>query len=342
MAPGEQFAIRLLELAAQAFGGAVEPWQIKRRAKALAEADRTTRLLAAQAEQELKQVRAGEARIVDGAVVPIDNPVGGAYLIEQADAPRLIQMAQAASEADAARRVLNLASIFEKARDEGPTVDDTTETAEKPVDPDWFVRWRLNAQDVSDELMQQLWARLLAGEIQRPGAFSLKTLEILSQMTRDDANAVADLGQYVISGSLYRHRPNKTPPFPYPSFEDILRFEEMGMISGGTSGVGLALHFSSALPDKFVTMLKAEDYLLYVEGDDASKILKFDNYRLTRPCLELLRVCKPGVNLDYMRGVGRILMKQGFKVGLGQRLRVPNGGEFFNPASAEWLAPSTE
>lgn len=342
MAPGEQFAIRLLELAAQAFGGTVEPWQIKRREKAIAEAARATRLLTAQTEQELKQVQSGEARVVDGAVVPIEKPAGNAVLIEQADAPRLIEMAQAASEADAARRVLNLASIFEKARDEGPTADDTAKTAEKPVDPDWFVRWRLNAQDVSDELMQQLWARLLAGEIKGPGAFSLKTLEILAQMTRDDANAIAGLGQYVIGGCLYRHNPNNAPPFPYPAFDDILKFEEMGMISGGTSGLGLALQFGSMSPEKFVCMLKGEDYLLYLEGDDASKMLKVDNYRLTRSCLELLRVCRPAVNLDYLRGVGRVLMKQGFRVGLGRYIRAPNGGAFFNPVGVEWLAASPE
>lgn len=50
------------------------------------------------------------------------------------------------------------------------------------VDHDWTARFFNDVQDVSSEDMQTLWAQILAGEVERPGSTSLKTLRILKDM----------------------------------------------------------------------------------------------------------------------------------------------------------------
>ena len=49
---------------------------------------------------------------------------------------------------------------------------------------DWTARFFSDVQDVSSAGLQQLWARILAGEVRRPGSTSLRTLELLRNMDR--------------------------------------------------------------------------------------------------------------------------------------------------------------
>jgi uncharacterized repeat protein (TIGR03899 family) len=61
--------------------------------------------------------------------------------------------------------------------------------SEKPVDPDWTVRFFDYCQDVSDQQMQSFWAKLLSGEVTTPGTYSQRTLSIVRDMRPQDALA---------------------------------------------------------------------------------------------------------------------------------------------------------
>jgi uncharacterized repeat protein (TIGR03899 family) len=58
------------------------------------------------------------------------------------------------------------------------------------VDPDWFQQFCDLILDISNNSMQQLWAKILAGEIANPGKFSLKTLHTLKRMSYKEATAL--------------------------------------------------------------------------------------------------------------------------------------------------------
>jgi uncharacterized repeat protein (TIGR03899 family) len=61
------------------------------------------------------------------------------------------------------------------------------ETSDSPVDPDWVVDFFNIAQDCSNERMQYIWAKLLAGEIEKPGDFSRRTLQRIKLMSQYEA-----------------------------------------------------------------------------------------------------------------------------------------------------------
>jgi len=65
-------------------------------------------------------------------------------------------------------------------------------------DFDWFLRFFEAAGNISNEDMQILWARILAGEIYRPGAFTLRTLETLRNMTQSEALLLQQLARLVL------------------------------------------------------------------------------------------------------------------------------------------------
>ena len=61
------------------------------------------------------------------------------------------------------------------------------EVQDHEVDHDWTARFFNDVQDVSSEEMQQLWAKILAGEIERPGSTSFKAMNILKGLDRTTA-----------------------------------------------------------------------------------------------------------------------------------------------------------
>ncbi|MDE0078626.1 MAG: DUF2806 domain-containing protein [Caldilineaceae bacterium] len=58
------------------------------------------------------------------------------------------------------------------------------EVQDHEVDHDWTARFFNDVQDVSSEEMQQLWGKILAGEVERPGSTSLRTLRVLKDMNQ--------------------------------------------------------------------------------------------------------------------------------------------------------------
>lgn len=53
----------------------------------------------------------------------------------------------------------------------------------KAVNEYWSTRFFRIVEDVSDEDMQALWGQILAGEVKEPGTYSLRTLEILKNLS---------------------------------------------------------------------------------------------------------------------------------------------------------------
>jgi len=62
---------------------------------------------------------------------------------------------------------------------------------DKRPDLDWFNRYITLAEDVSNKTMQDLWAKILAGELSRPGSYSLKALKVFREMSIVDAKLLA-------------------------------------------------------------------------------------------------------------------------------------------------------
>lgn len=66
----------------------------------------------------------------------------------------------------------------------------TESVSAQEVDADWFQQFCELVLDISNNSMQQLWAKILAGEIATPGKFSLKTLHTLKSMSYKEALAL--------------------------------------------------------------------------------------------------------------------------------------------------------
>lgn len=83
------------------------------------------------------------------------------------------------------RKQQNLEAILALAQEYCPAVN-----AEGEADPDWIERFFELAEDSSNKAMQRMWAKVLAGELLKPGSFTYKSLLTLKQMTQKEAEAL--------------------------------------------------------------------------------------------------------------------------------------------------------
>lgn len=82
------------------------------------------------------------------------------------------------------RNQLNIESVVRAAAEELKLEQSITDT---PVDEDWATRFFKYSEGVSDEGMQAIWGKILAGEIKNPSTYSLRTLETLRNLTKHEA-----------------------------------------------------------------------------------------------------------------------------------------------------------
>ena len=65
------------------------------------------------------------------------------------------------------------------------------------LDDDWIAHLFAKSRIVKDSDMQELWARVLAGEANSPGLFSKRTISLLSEFEQDDAKLFTNLNRFV-------------------------------------------------------------------------------------------------------------------------------------------------
>lgn len=81
------------------------------------------------------------------------------------------------------KRQINIASVVRQAANQ---LGDKEVENHEP-DHDWTARFFNDVQDVSSEEMQSLWAKVLAGEVERAGSTSIQTLGILKNLDQTTA-----------------------------------------------------------------------------------------------------------------------------------------------------------
>lgn len=90
--------------------------------------------------------------------------------------------------AEEAKKQENIEQISRKAF---PHLEDTAKP--ENMENDWIANFFDKCRIVSDEEMQSLWAKVLAGEANSPGSYSKRTVNFLSSLDRADADLFTSL-----------------------------------------------------------------------------------------------------------------------------------------------------
>lgn len=162
---------QLLNIAASGVGSIAGPMLVSWQARQQAEAKR----IEAAAYADVLQIRAQAQAEARRALVPSKAQASTTLDIGNA----IVQRVQFQEE----KRQANIGSVVSQAAD---WIQDKEVEAAEP-DHDWTARFFNEVQDVSSKEMQSLWARVLAGEVERKGSTSIHTLNVLRNLDQHTA-----------------------------------------------------------------------------------------------------------------------------------------------------------
>lgn len=112
--------------------------------------------------------------------------------------------------------------------------EDPLEKTSKP-DDDWLNVFERYAEDASSERLQDVWGRILAGELRHPKRFSLRTLRFISELDETVANQFEKWSSRVTDFDSIPFPPNQGV-----EFSELLHLQDCGLLTGA----GANLHKS--------------------------------------------------------------------------------------------------
>lgn len=200
--------------------------------------------------EKLAEARAKEMKIIATAVKDNFQLTGGIEYkeeklvitspkelpIENLQTPQLEDRTLERLNFQEAKKQLNIENVIayatEELKNEQPVTDE-------PVDEDWSTRFFRIVEDVSNEEMQALWGKILAGEIKHPKSYSLRTLELIRNLSKNEADVFMKVANFAVkSGNanfLFKGKDSKLLKEKYNiSYSDTALLTEIGLLQPGT------------------------------------------------------------------------------------------------------------
>lgn len=239
--PGEQLLIRIIDSIEGVTGALLRPWLYKRdainKAKVDVEVMRIHQRGMIFLRQDFEQLRRGKKKIGPNYEL-IDGDGVGTTDVDLLEIEKVKQQFLEALEAQGinpknfveVERQINLNQIdmlmVEEAQNEASAAAN-----DNAVDPDWFVQWRNRAQDVSHEQMQRLWAKVRLCESKSTGSFSVHAMELLGRMSRNDADLIARVGNYVLATKYIAKEARQVLAADGIGTDQLIHLEHIGVLS---------------------------------------------------------------------------------------------------------------
>lgn len=148
------------------------------------------------------------------------------------------------------RRRINIGTIFRNAFQRFRP--QKIESNKIHLDADWFARFIDYAQDVSDDEMRLLWAKIISGELDKPNSISVMTLETLRNMSKRDSEIFHKLTSYSLvdneggypfipNNGMFINEEYKTDEYYGICYDELLWMQELRLIN---LNPGLEINFN--------------------------------------------------------------------------------------------------
>lgn len=171
--------------------------------------------------------------------------------------------------------------------------------SDESLSEDWVSRFFNIVEDISSEEMQSLWCKILAGEIRKPRTYSLKTLDVLRNITPQEAETFCKIGAlalfhgdeaFVLDEREFLEKQQGI------GFTDLLLLQDLGLM------LPKELRFSFEPCDKnVVSHLIWGDTIVVVRRTSDTPIIPLNVSRFTQTGKELLNLVDKPLNESYLR-----------------------------------------
>lgn len=205
--------------------------------------------------------------------------------------------------------------------------------SDEPVDDDWTTRFFNIIEDISNEEMQVLWGRILAGEIKQPKSYSLRTLDVLKNLTFEEANIFTKFAQIKLTAGdtnmIYNQDNGAFLESEFGiTFKDRLLLTELGFIAS-ENNLEFSFFSTQAMKINFIEYGKKGIFLKREANTpkQAISVLVF-----TKIGVELSKLIEQTTNENYIKKVCSGFKHPNVKITYGDLLNFPDGTvRLFNP-----------
>ena len=185
--------------------------------------------------------------------------------------------------------------------------------SEESVEQGWINRFFDSVADVSDEDLQKLWGKVLAGEIKQPKSYSLRTLETLKNLSKEEAELFQKIIPFVINmqGNLFLPSNFEVLKKYDIRYGEILRLDECGLINSS----GMVTFNPSISNAEHVSMYTQSRVVLIYGLKSSEEKISIGMFGLTRAATELFYILDGNPNDEYLYDyIEDIAMKNSKKV----------------------------
>lgn len=170
-----------------------------------------------------------------------------------------------------------------------------SEDAKEEISDDWLNLFSRIAEDKSSAELQELFGRILAGEVKRPGSFSLRTIQVMSTVSKGDADQISKYLSFAVEHSIVPVLGGK------PDYTLQLLMNELGIAGNPGELGGSLLNFTMESGSN--KLLICSGFGVLVTNSSARDIkIEISGQILTTTGRELLTIARPGpVGMEHLR-----------------------------------------
>lgn len=285
-----QPTVKLMDLVSGAIGKAYEPRHKRKMADATA--------------YEIGVIGQAMRNAADLPVVYNQEGVA----INSEDFQRLMQRAGTRLALQETIKQANIECIVDNAYE---ILDKEENCSQEPVEQGWINRFFDSVATVTDEDLQQLWGKVLAGEVKQPRSFSLRTLETLKNLSKHEAELFQKIASCIVSFNKDMFLTSNTELLgKYGIFYgEILELDECGLInSDGLISLNPMVSNSNPL-----AVLNSSKLILLQGLKSEDEQISIGEFSLTRAGKELFGLLESSSNDEYLFDLAEEIVRNNTK-----------------------------
>lgn len=198
----------------------------------------------------------------------------------------------------------NIESVVDKTKE---LLNNENDISEQDLDEDWISRFFSSVQDISNEKMQFLWSKILAGEIKRPSTFSLRFLDVMTKVSQEEAQMFEKYSMHMIhiGSRIALIRDDEFEKKHDIIYDDILTMQECNLIDANPL---LSVNFSNNLRNDNVAIIYYNEQCIAIKTTK-DKTISIPVFQLTSLGKELFRIVNVNYDISYFYDVAHYLAK---------------------------------
>lgn len=179
--------------------------------------------------------------------------------------------------------------------------------SEEPLQEEWINRFFNIVGEISSNDLKTIWSKILSEEIKAPGKCSIRTLESLRNISRDEAETFKKISNYIIKYEGVYYLPNEDSLLKYAniSYGEILRLDEASLINSSSS-VSAVLKFDENIKEQYLTYI---NNIIFCQKDNKSEI-HLQAFPLTEVGRNIFGILSPTYDKEYFEKYIDIIKNQ--------------------------------